>query len=110
MGLCILYRNYHEGGKAPPVTAMQNTQTHSEFLTTSTPKQKPRLHENYLSPLINYPQSTPLSVQNKKIFTSIDFLYKSNLGMILSVFAETARKSNNSGQTFQKKTSKNLII
>ena len=37
------------------MTAIQNTQAHSEFLTTSIPKQKPRLHKNYLSPLVNYP-------------------------------------------------------
>ena len=43
------------GGEAPPITAIQNTQAHSEFLTTSIPKQKPRLHKNYLDPLVNEP-------------------------------------------------------
>ena len=43
------------GGFAPAIGTVQNTQAHSEFLTTSIPKQKPRLHKNYLSPLVNYP-------------------------------------------------------
>ena len=35
-----MYRTY-TGGEAPPITAIQNTQAPSEFLTTSIPKQKP---------------------------------------------------------------------
>ena len=43
------------GAFAPHISTVQNTQAHSEFLTTSIPKQKPRLHKNYLAPLVNYP-------------------------------------------------------
>ena len=46
---------YLYGGRSPPITAIQNTKAHSEFLTTSIPKQKPRLHKNYLDPLVNEP-------------------------------------------------------
>ena len=53
-GLCILYCSYR-GGSALRVSTVQNTQAHSEFLTTSIPKQKPRLHKNYLDPLVNKP-------------------------------------------------------
>ena len=35
-----MYRTY-TGAEAPPITAIQNTQAPSEFLTTSIPKQKP---------------------------------------------------------------------
>ena len=38
--LVYLYRTY-TGGEAPPITAIQNTQAPSEFLTTSISKQKP---------------------------------------------------------------------
>ena len=51
-GLVYLYWTYTEG-KATLITAIQNTQAHSEFLTTSIPKQNPRLHKNYLEPLVN---------------------------------------------------------
>ena len=37
---CILYLTYR-GGFAPHVSTVQNTQAHSEFLTTSISKQKP---------------------------------------------------------------------
>ena len=39
-GLCILYCNYR-GGFAPRMSAVQNTQAPSEFMTTSISKQKP---------------------------------------------------------------------
>ena len=42
---------YLHGGRSPPITAIQNTQAHSEFLTTSIPKQKPRLHKKLLDSL-----------------------------------------------------------
>ena len=52
----VYFVPYLYGGRSPPpITAIQNTQAHSEFLTTSIPKQKPRLHKNYLDPLVNEP-------------------------------------------------------
>ena len=42
----VYFVPYLKGGRSPPpITAIQNTQAHSEFLTTSIPKQKPRLHK-----------------------------------------------------------------
>ena len=51
------------GGEAPPITAIQNTQAPSEFLTTSVPKQKPEL-------LLSFAK---LKVPNEKYLGS--FLY-----------------------------------
>ena len=61
----ILYCSY-SGGFAPRISTVQNTQAHSEFLTTSIPKQKPRLHKNYLDPLVNEPPCLDFRL-NKKI-------------------------------------------
>ena len=39
------------GGGAPHISTVQNTQAHPEFLTTSIPKQKPRLHKKLVDSL-----------------------------------------------------------
>ena len=68
--MCILYRT-ERGGEAPPITAIQSTQAHSEFLTTSISKQKPRLHKNYLCPLVNYSLVLPSEgVYSQETFVS----------------------------------------
>ena len=58
----MYFVSYLFGGEAPPVTTIQNTQAPSEFLTTSIPKQKPRLHKNYLDPLVNEPPLSRLPI------------------------------------------------
>ena len=40
-GACVFCTVLIWGAKLPPITAIQNTEAHSEFLTTSIPKQKP---------------------------------------------------------------------